>query len=711
MAGLLLSGVIILAACLGWILFGRKASVLFTPSHRDVVDRTPYLDPRRPFGFDRASKRTLRLKLRAVDGRLSRVAFRFPTTKECRQWAGRLAALIGPAADPALPAGDSATAEPTLVVLLRQRPTARYQMLGTVEGKAAKRRMAEAGLLVRAAIIGGDAVVDLQEEFLPEFGRTVRRLTGTAVRAVDAESSYEFRSRWYADQVARISGWALVLLLISLLLTVLSSIFFNAIEQARLGIMTSDAPVELPTQQAAASTLLQLVLWTVLIIAATHAWPIGLAALTRVLHWPQFVRPLALSLAAFPPFARLYLLTGLVAGALVSGGWAGLIYHSWGLLDPMNLAILVFGLFLGRAAWRADREFCRLVPDVGRQIPLHRSLVGGSTVAVSVTYVVVLACYITWAAYLGASQFRLPTAINRKAAAAMAQFQAGAAIQKLDRSRSEAHFRRALPLWEELVREVPSEPEYRINLELTRTVLGFSASAQGRHAEGREQLMRSAGEWEAIASGPLPASKRAIVDRNRALIRSVLPSIEAAVSMMQGGALHKAGDDAGAEAAYRRALKALGASPGGPGPSPFSTRPVRGKSYAEACNALSWLLSAKPGRGPERAGEAMALAELAVGLDPENGNIWNTLSLARFRTGDWPRASAALDRSMSLRGGGDSNDWVVLAMIRWRQGERAEAHRWLDKATAEIERLDQPDDDLRRLRDEAAALLGKSPSR
>ena len=167
--------------------------------------------------------RTLRLTLRGPDGRPTRVAFRFATAGECEHWAGRIAALAGRPADRTAPGGEVAPAEPTPVVLLRQRPAARYQLLGTVEAKSDKRRTAEAGLLVRAAMMGADAVVDLQEEFLPDFRRTVRRLTGTAVRAVDAESRFEFRSRWYADQVARVSTWALVLLLVSLPLTVLGS--------------------------------------------------------------------------------------------------------------------------------------------------------------------------------------------------------------------------------------------------------------------------------------------------------------------------------------------------------------------------------------------------------------------------------------------------------------------------------------------------------
>src|SRR5262249_4270111 len=148
-------------------------------------------------------------------------------------------------------------------------------------------------------------------------------------------------------------------------------------------IMTADAPVVPPTPQAVSSNWLRQVLWAILIIAAVHAWPFGLAALARGLRWPQFVRPLALTLVAFA-LRPVYLMTGLVAGALLSGGWSGLIYNSLFLLAPVNLAMLVFGLFLGRSAWRADGESRRLVPDAARKAPPHRALVGGSTLAASV---------------------------------------------------------------------------------------------------------------------------------------------------------------------------------------------------------------------------------------------------------------------------------------------------------------------------------------
>jgi len=136
----------------------------------------------------------------------------------------------------------------------------------------------------------------------------------------------------------------------------------------------------------------------------------------------------------------------------------------------------------------------------------------------------------------------------------------------------------------------------------------------------------------------------------------------------------------------------------------------RDKNEAAAHNGLAWLLAIASRRSPERVREAVTLAERAVALDSGNGDIWNTLALARYRAGDWPGASSAIERSMRLRGGGDANDWVILAMIRWRQGDHAEARRWYDQATTQIKRQNRPDQDLRRLCDEASALIRMSPT-
>jgi hypothetical protein len=398
--GTLLSPVIAPAAYVAWTLLSRTTSVVFTPSYAEVVEQTPYLDPSRSrtLALDRVARRTLRLTLHVPSGRPSRIAFRFATAGECKHWAGRLAALAGRPAGPAALGREAAPSEPAPVVLLRQRPTVRYQLLGTVEAKSDKRRTAEAGLLVRAAMVGADAVVDRQEEFLPDFRRTVRRLTGTAVRAIDAEGRFEFRSRWYADRVARISTWAIIMLLVILPLMVLGSVFGAAM------VRSTDTP---------ASDLPQLVLASVLGVFI-FAWPVGLAVLVRVLRWPQLVRPLALTLIAFA-LRPIYVQIGGVAGALFAGGFLGLAFYTFLQFDPLNLMfylfhlmILVFSLFLARSAWRADRVFRSLVPDAGRKAPLRRSVGGCLALAASVAYAALFACVTIWVGYLSATLLRLP---------------------------------------------------------------------------------------------------------------------------------------------------------------------------------------------------------------------------------------------------------------------------------------------------------------
>jgi tetratricopeptide (TPR) repeat protein len=69
------------------------------------------------------------------------------------------------------------------------------------------------------------------------------------------------------------------------------------------------------------------------------------------------------------------------------------------------------------------------------------------------------------------------------------------------------------------------------------------ALKQGRLGEGGDQLTRSAAQLEALASGPLPAAKRAIIDKFRALVHHSL-----------GAMLQTQGDLAGAIAEYREAI-------------------------------------------------------------------------------------------------------------------------------------------------------------
>ena len=59
----------------------------------------------------------------------------------------------------------------------------------------------------------------------------------------------------------------------------------------------------------------------------------------------------------------------------------------------------------------------------------------------------------------------------------------------------------------------------------------------------------------------------------------------------------------------------------------------------------------------------------------------------------------------------DSIEWFLLAMAHWQLGDKADAHRWYDKAVARMEK-DQPrSEELRRFRAEAAELMKIEPKK
>ena len=126
----------------------------------------------------------------------------------------------------------------------------------------------------------------------------------------------------------------------------------------------------------------------------------------------------------------------------------------------------------------------------------------------------------------------------------------------------------------------------------------------------------------------------------------------------------------------------------------------------KALSRLAWFLATCPDpkfRDPSR---AVGLARQAVGSDEANGAIWNALGVAEYRNSDTRKAIEALSKSVELTSGGSAGDWLFLAMAHWKQGNKAPARSWYDKAVQWMEERKSQDDELRRFRDEAAALLG-----
>jgi tetratricopeptide (TPR) repeat protein len=123
-------------------------------------------------------------------------------------------------------------------------------------------------------------------------------------------------------------------------------------------------------------------------------------------------------------------------------------------------------------------------------------------------------------------------------------------------------------------------------------------------------------------------------------------------------------------------------------------------------NDLAWLLATCPDPKLRDPKQAVEQAQKAVELAPNTGAFWNTLGVAQYRNGDWKAANEALMKSTQLRNGGDSCDFFFLAMAQWQLKEKDKARTWHDQAVAWMDKNSPQDEDLKRFRAEATALLG-----
>jgi WD40 repeat protein/Flp pilus assembly protein TadD len=131
----------------------------------------------------------------------------------------------------------------------------------------------------------------------------------------------------------------------------------------------------------------------------------------------------------------------------------------------------------------------------------------------------------------------------------------------------------------------------------------------------------------------------------------------------------------------------------------------------DALNGAAWMLATHPDPRRRDIGRAIAWANKAIDLDPEEEDFWNTLGVVRYRAGDWRGAVAALEKSVSIQGHNSYDDFF-LALSRWHLGERQEAVRLYDQALRWMQVKGPDDEELCRFRAEAAGLLGvEDPSR
>ena len=92
------------------------------------------------------------------------------------------------------------------------------------------------------------------------------------------------------------------------------------------------------------------------------------------------------------------------------------------------------------------------------------------------------------------------------------------------------------------------------------------------------------------------------------------------------------------------------------------------------------------------------------------GNYWNTLGVAHYLAGNPEEAVVALQTSLCIADGSDERyvceDWFFLAMANWKLDRKEEARACYDRAADWMAKKKPEEEEIRRFRAEAAALLG-----
>jgi serine/threonine protein kinase/tetratricopeptide (TPR) repeat protein len=245
---------------------------------------------------------------------------------------------------------------------------------------------------------------------------------------------------------------------------------------------------------------------------------------------------------------------------------------------------------------------------------------------------------------------------------------------------------RALDLFERFLSDLPDEPSYLEGaLPVAQQVSALLKV--GGECRDREKLYRRAlGLVERLAARPGAPTASLVL---RAYWYGTLGSL-----------LTADGKPREAEAVYRRAE------------ADYSAILNREPNQYGSLNNLAWFLATCPDprlRDPRRAVE---LARKATTLQPQRPVGWNTLGIAQYRAGDWEAARRTLTKSIELYASRsppatlESFNTFFLAMAHWQLGERERARQWYDRAVRWMEKYQAHDEELLRIRAEAAALIG-----
>ena len=126
-------------------------------------------------------------------------------------------------------------------------------------------------------------------------------------------------------------------------------------------------------------------------------------------------------------------------------------------------------------------------------------------------------------------------------------------------------------------------------------------------------------------------------------------------------------------------------------------------------NDLAWFLINEPDPTVGDPQLAVRLAIQTTEADPEAAAYWNTLGAAYYRAGDDANAITALERSVTLTGGGTGFDFVFLTLAHSRLGQYEQANHWKAQTDLWMEQHKIHHPELSRLHLQAGASLTCKP--
>jgi serine/threonine protein kinase/tetratricopeptide (TPR) repeat protein len=245
---------------------------------------------------------------------------------------------------------------------------------------------------------------------------------------------------------------------------------------------------------------------------------------------------------------------------------------------------------------------------------------------------------------------------------------------------AEAAYRQELAICEDLATDFARWPQYREHVADSSWRLG-NFLLKTNHADEAEKLLHTAlkAMEQVVADAPNQPNFR------RRLARQYVTA---------GDLMRKAGRRTDAEKSYQRALETWEELVG--------EYPDVAINYRE----LARFLAQAPVDQLRNLERATELATRATDLAPDEPASWHTLGMVHHAAGRWDEARVALEKSLKIQSEVGGSAWLLLAMTQWQLGDRVAAQRSYRQAVEWMEKNGQDNKDLRRLRAQAAALLG-----